>query len=233
MNCCRWFEKADVSNQSSMCKTIFYEILVNVCKFDQGSVAMTTRRSSFQTTCLSFLERSSKNFLSCSSRLGGSSPFGGGTIGLHRPFWWLSFFCKLNWQLFDVCFWNVFRFVCECFLLCRLVTNAFGFKLLSRFESETCFVWDFVYVNFSAVRVIWDHISVSVWRCWTVGKCFLLFLFFWRCETTWQVSHVLLEMFLSVWSEKLVFTGQQTVIFLRLANSSFSSRFKIFTLLPN
>ena len=31
-------------------------------------------------------------------------------------------------------------------------------------------------------------------------------------------------MFLSVWSEKLVFTGQQTVIFLRLANSSFCSR---------
>ena len=31
--------------------------------------------------------------------------------------------------------------------------------------------------------------------------------------------------FLSVWSEKLVFTGQQTVIFLRSANSSFSSRF--------
>ena len=31
----------------------------------------------------------------------------------------------------------------------------------------------------------------------------------------------LLEMFLSVWSEKLVFTGQQTVIFLRLANSSY------------
>ena len=129
-----------------------------------------------------------------------------------------------------MCFWNIFRFVCECFLLCRLVTNAFGFKLLSRFESETCFVWDLVCVKFSAVRVIWDRISVYVWRCWTVGKCFLLFLLFWRCETTWQVSHVLFEMFLSVWSEKLVFTGQQTVIFLRLANSSFSSRFKIFTL---
>ena len=87
MNCCRWFEKADVSNQPLMCKTIFfYEILVNVCKFDQGSIAMTTRRSSFQSTCLSFLERSSKNFLSCSSRLRGSSLFGGGTIGLHRPF---------------------------------------------------------------------------------------------------------------------------------------------------
>ena len=120
-----------------------------------------------------------------------------------------------------MCFWNVFRFVCECFLLCRLVTNAFGFKLLSRFESETCFVWDFVCVKFSAVRVIWDRISVYVWRCWTVGKCSPLFLFFRRCETTWQVSHVLLEMFLSVWSEKLVFTGQQTVIFLRLANSSY------------
>ena len=31
-----------------------------------------------------------------------------------------------------------------------------------------------------------------------------------------------------MWSEKLVFTGQQTVIFLRLANYYFSSRFKYY-----
>ena len=35
----------------------------------------------FLIDLLFFLERSSKNFLSCSSRLGGSSPFGGGLIG--------------------------------------------------------------------------------------------------------------------------------------------------------
>ena len=67
---------------SPMCKTIsFAKSLPMFVEFEQASIAMTTRLSSFQSTCLSFLERSSKNYLSCSFCLGGSSPFGGGTIG--------------------------------------------------------------------------------------------------------------------------------------------------------
>ena len=65
------------------------------------------------------------------------------------------------------------------------------------------------------------------------GSVFFFFSSFGDVKQLDRSAMFYLKCFLSVWSEKSVFTGQQTVIFLRLANSSFSSRFKIFTLLPN